>query len=399
MKWCLALVGMLALFAPGTVHAQTPSPEAPRGPGLRAVVWLGALDAALLERIRGQTSDLEVELVVEAAVPIPTDQASQLRTARQLSLREDARVVLWLTRRDDGTGPWVLTVALPGEERLLERELEPSPAAAPAPADGARSATLEAAALVVRESAQALALGETIGAPATGRFADLPPASEPPPPSPPPPPPEPSPAAEPALPAPLPALGPTAPPPRARARSEGELSVASSLTLREPVGGGLLARGAWRTRHAELSLLAGVTLPVEITSEYGAFSLTRTTLLAGSSAVLARREVLLRLGLRAGLAAYQRRTTYAPPGIAAYPSQWTPALALGPEVRVGAPGGPARVRAELGLALDFVAGGPAIGYFVGEEFVTVQPAPRVEPQLWLGLALPILRVDHFRTLP
>ncbi len=111
-------------------------------------------DRLLLERVRGQTNDLEIELYTDASTPLEPTLAEQLDTARALSERQETRAVVWFVREGEALS---VLVAEPGQGRVLVRRLE---------RQGGRlgqSAQQEAAALVVRTAMRALAAGGEIG--------------------------------------------------------------------------------------------------------------------------------------------------------------------------------------------------------------------------------------------
>lgn len=142
-------------------------------------------DRLLLDRVRGQTSDLNVLLFTDSTAPIEATLPEQLETARRLSEAQHTRVVVWFTHSGDDL---TVFVAEPGAGRVLVRSVES--------AEGrlGGSAQQEAAALVVRSAMRALAAGGEIGV--TEQEAAPPP--------PPPPPVEEKPVEGPTPPAPLP---------------------------------------------------------------------------------------------------------------------------------------------------------------------------------------------------
>lgn len=412
LAWALALIlGSVSTraepFPDSTAADAASGPQAQerRAQERRTVVWLQPNDEVFLERIEGQTNDLAVELV-EAREILPPDRAGQLRAARHLAERHRARAVVWMSGTvepvDEGAQPvWVLCVALPGEDRLLERQL--GGGAAPG------SATLEAAALVVRESLQAMAVGETVGSPAHGRFEDLPEGSDQLVPDAGPPVLVPAP---PSLPTPRVFLVPTQNPgSRAGLHDEGwEVAAAFGLLLgptRKPEGTtgspiseqvlGRLSHG-WPTFDLFGVLAAG--LPEQRShSGFGTFSVIRQHFALGAAGKLSRDPVSAKVGLRAGGALYTRYTTRTVGAVRKEPARVTPAATLGPEVRLSYPGGPTRLRLDLTVAADLVLHGPSIGYEVNGDFEEVRPAPVVEPQIGLGLAFPIRRRAREKQLP
>ncbi|HTE52559.1 MAG TPA: hypothetical protein VK698_17025 [Kofleriaceae bacterium] len=137
----IALV--LAIGAPATARAER----------LLAVVLVSAdADAELAGRVEGQTSDLDVALVIERR-PAGATGSPALGEATAAARRRGARVVVWFER---DAASWLVHVAEPDEEREFVRRVA-------ARGDLASSATAEGVALVVRGALRALAAGGTIG--------------------------------------------------------------------------------------------------------------------------------------------------------------------------------------------------------------------------------------------
>jgi hypothetical protein len=115
------------------------------------VVVTGGEDGELADRVEGQTSDLDLALVVERRAP--GSAAPELGEAAAIASRHGARVVIWF-RRDASS--WLVHIAEPSEDREFVRRVA-------ARGDLASSATAEGVALVVRGALRALAAGGTIG--------------------------------------------------------------------------------------------------------------------------------------------------------------------------------------------------------------------------------------------
>lgn len=123
-------------------------PRAALAERLVAVVLVAdAADREVASRVEGQTSDLDVELVV-AARP-----ASSVIDPAVTARGRGARVVVWFER---GASSWLVHVAEPAEDRELVRRVA-------ARGEMAGSATAEGVALVVRGALRALAEGGSIG--------------------------------------------------------------------------------------------------------------------------------------------------------------------------------------------------------------------------------------------
>lgn len=140
-----ALALALAVSAPAA-----PARAADR---LVAVVLVtGDGDAELARRVEGQTSDLELALVVERRAP-GSRAGPGLGEAAAIAGRTGARVVIWFER---DASSWLVHIAEPAEDREFVRRVA-------ARGDLASSANAEGVALVVRGALQALAAGGTIG--------------------------------------------------------------------------------------------------------------------------------------------------------------------------------------------------------------------------------------------
>jgi hypothetical protein len=172
----IVLAALACLTLAARAHGQ-PGAVVPKLPAVVRIADPG--DQELLERVRGQTNDLDVRLIAESGAPLESGLGEQLEAARRLAAQHDARVVVWFVREDRAL---TVFVSEPAAGRVLVRRLERS-------ADQlASSAQHEAAALVVRSAMRALAQGGEIGV-AEKEVAPPPPAPLPPPPPPPEPPP------------------------------------------------------------------------------------------------------------------------------------------------------------------------------------------------------------------
>lgn len=113
-------------------------------------------DAALLERVRGQSSDLPVRLVAEQGPSLDGPPALRWPAVELLAEEHQARVVLWFLRE----GPEVhVQVAEPASRHLFIR----SARLTGAPGSLEWSAGAEALALTVRSALRAVELGEPLG--------------------------------------------------------------------------------------------------------------------------------------------------------------------------------------------------------------------------------------------
>ena len=150
-RLCLCLGALLLWAAPAN------------GDGFRVLVRTEDEDGLkLAQRIEGQASDLEVEITVIAADELEPTVEAQLRAADRLAAEYDAQAVVWWERARSDAAPintgWRLYILHPGRGRVLVRSLGGGTEQA-----RANSAVLEEAALIVRATLQALAVGAEIG--------------------------------------------------------------------------------------------------------------------------------------------------------------------------------------------------------------------------------------------
>ncbi len=170
------VVALLGLAEPGLAWAQAERVTAPTGSQLRVMVWLNPETYEVLQRIRGQTNDLNVDLLVDSRDSIPSDMNAQLQVAYALGSRQDASLVIWFTKQPDAERRFSVHILIPRAQRLLTRDLGPSDA--DSGGAGLPSVVKESAALIVRAAIQAVLSGSTIGE--VARFDELaePPSSE-----------------------------------------------------------------------------------------------------------------------------------------------------------------------------------------------------------------------------
>jgi hypothetical protein len=155
-RWVLAVaLGILfALCRISPAHAAS----------FRVVVRITSeMSRALSDRIRGQTSDLAIELVTVDTGPLEPTLPGQVGSATTVAQVYDADAVVWFD--DIGTSPTgekrLLVMQTKARRLLLRGVGDPSaPSAKRPPSD---SAQLEAAALIVRIAVQAMMQGVMIG--------------------------------------------------------------------------------------------------------------------------------------------------------------------------------------------------------------------------------------------
>jgi hypothetical protein len=136
-----------ALSLSGQAHAE------PLGALVRVT---GAQDERLVERIRGQTSDLELTLATPTTGALEPTLAEQLSAARRLAKDAGAALAIWFVH----TEPAIEVVVV---DLRVERVLVRSIAGGGGPLE--LSAREEAAALVVRSAVKASLSGDALGEP------------------------------------------------------------------------------------------------------------------------------------------------------------------------------------------------------------------------------------------
>ena len=264
-----------------------------RAEPLRALVRVAdASDSALVERVRGQTSDLDVRLERVDNAPLEPSFGEQLNVARFEAEGVQASVVVWFVRRPPALE---VVVADLRADRVLVREIGGGEGAL------ARSAQEEAAALVVRSAFKASLLGAALGEPEDVLVAE---AREP---APPPPPPRPAP--------PPPVVAPPAPEPPRRAPlavrlglgAEGGFERARPNAYVGLAGRLALARDRW-----EVGVRGGFGLPssVRLQSDVARLSLAQHRVSAYAGYVPWLRDtVRVVLGASAGMHLFRTRIT------------------------------------------------------------------------------------------
>jgi hypothetical protein len=320
-------------------------------------------DEALLARVRGQTSDLDVALVTEAGALEP-EAADRRRAAPALARRAGARVVVWFEPRKRGFRVHVADV---GEGRLLSRDVDGDRRG-----DG-RSALYEAVAQVVRSALQSIIEGQ----PLEDTVAL-----------------DPEPVPDPdTRPDPVPS------PPRPRR---------PWYDARLAVGGGLAWDGtgdpdvASPTPHivSRLDVPIGpvrATLALDHFARYArledpaaTLKVGRVLFVAGVSVPLwSPRPFTLAAGARGGIALFSRHTLLAAPPAMATPPATTTAFAGGPELDLTWAAS-RWLGVQLTLGIDVVAGAPTLGVDqtpAGGGFATIRDLWTFQPRLGISLVL------------
>jgi hypothetical protein len=329
------------------------------GPAMASEPWravarvASAEDGALLERVRGQSSDLPVRLVTEPGAPLDGPPAARWLEAERLAARHEARAVLWFLR----DGPEVrVQVAEPASRHLFIRaaRLEGQPGSLE------WSAGAEALALAVRSALRAVDAGEPLGEVVEPPAPPTPPAESP------------------------PVRTVEAPPPPTAPAARWMLAVGAHAALDGYTSGGHqgLALGAgWEGRSLRAGLQLLVGLPALLRDAY-----TRVTL--GQSAALLWVDVPLvsthsleyAAGLGAGAARFSRRTEALTAELDAEPPGTLLALLLGPRLSARWRAAP-RLALEASLSAELLLGRPALGYAIDGNFVPRGDGWGVRPRL------------------
>ncbi|HEY5958147.1 MAG TPA: hypothetical protein VIV60_16400 [Polyangiaceae bacterium] len=384
----LALV-FLAVAGPRFAFGQGREPNAPSNARLRAMVWLPPETEEVLARVRGQTNDLAVDLVVDTHEPLPGGHEAQLQIAYSFSERREVTLVIWFVKQPDADRHFVVNIAIPSMHRLLTRDLGPSNAESGG--IGISSAVKEGAALVVRAAIQAVLNGSTIGdvhaapveapieAPAqrvtpaarsSGSGAD---------------------GREAALQSPK--ATPYAPEaPQSDAHSRGDWPWAVGLELFVPYDGvgnnGIADCGSLRLERLSRPLLVFVMGGGCVARNFrvadGTVSVGRQQAAIGANAILWDKGLQLSAGVQVGAVFYERKTLDFPLGTSR--ASRTHALGVaGPEFRLIIPPGDSRLSASLTVGVDLLSS-PVIFSYRGSLGLPTDQANRVQPYASLGLA-------------
>ncbi|WP_244219700.1 hypothetical protein [Corallococcus interemptor] len=321
----------------------------------RAVARVASLeDRALLERVRGQSSDLPVVLEAEAGLAMDAGPDGAWREAERTALRRDARAVLWFTR--EGARLRV-SVAAPRTGHLFVRTARVEGA----PETLTWSVGAEALALAVRSALRAVDAGEPLGEVV----------------APPPPPP--------ALPPPEVAT------PLAEPVNEAFLQVGlhAALDGYHPGGQQGLSVGlGWAGQRLHLRAQVLASLPVHLRDAYTDIRLTQGSALAWADVpFLEAGHWLATVGLGAGVAGFWRRTEARAAEVEPAPSRWLAAFVVGPAVRVRWRRFAAAFALEATLSGEVLLGRPRLGYSVDGDFVLREDGAPVRPRLGVGMVI------------
>jgi hypothetical protein len=360
---------------------------APSSGPLRALVWLEPETDEVLERIHGQTNDLNVDLLIESIDPIPNFMDAQLKAAYTLGEQRNVSLVVWFVRQRDSERHFIVHIAIPRAHRLLTRDLGPSNASS---RNGVLSSVVsESAALVVRAAIQALLSGSTIGevraVPPSG-LSELPTASTP--------------ALAPHVVANENAWHDATQSVGARARPQELPNWRTSrwagglnwLTAYDNSSEQKLAECAslhikYRLQPVDLLVGGTVCLKRSVPSRYGAFSLGRQEAAIGANTVVLRTGLEVSLGVKTGAIFYERETGVAAVGVSQQPSSAYAIGTVGPQLRLLGPAQGTRVQAGLVLGFDVLSRPLSIGYTVDGNYIPTVRIYTVQPYLALGLAL------------
>ncbi|MCY1030944.1 hypothetical protein OV207_05700 [Corallococcus sp. BB11-1] len=316
-------------------------------------------DRALLERVRGQSSDLPVVLTGEDGPALEASPDGAWREAERVAARQDARAVLWFVRE----GPALrVCVAAPRSGHLFVR----SARVEGTPETLTWSVGAEALALAVRSALRAVDAGEPLGEVV---------APPPPPPvvaAPPEPPPPPAPVAEE-----RPSLG---------VFVQGGLHAA--LDGYHPGGQQGLSLGAgWAGRALRLHAQVLAALPVHLRDAYTDVRLAQGAALVWADVPFGQVGALEgSVGLGAGVAGFWRRTEALGTDVEASPSRLLAAFVVGPAVRAWWRVGSA-LALEVALSGELLLGRPRLGYARDGDFVLREDGWSVRPRLGVGMVI------------
>jgi hypothetical protein len=369
-----AVIALVAGVFVAAIVCYGPRPASAKEP-MRIVVWVAPdTDWPVVDRIRGQLSDLDVEMTTVDAPGPGAALRAQIEAAERLAQERGVRVVLWF---DSATVSDQLIVYLctPGSGRVLVRKL----GSRTRTDKGPTSATLEAAAIVVHGGVEALAAGATIGFTKEEVLAE----SAPPPQrsSPPAPPPAPEVA--------VPRRSEEGRPLRS-SRSRWTLTatigwqveaIAPTLADQGPLAGLRLGVGGWSVGiGASTSLGATLIDPrahVRIQRPAGFARLGREWRIA--------EQASLDTGVCLGALAFIRNTSDTAPGVTPTASDVNASPFVGPEVSLMLAPAALPLRVKVTFGLDIVASPIVVGYDAGGTFVQDEGTWPVQPRLGLEL--------------
>ncbi|AKQ67169.1 hypothetical protein A176_004081 [Myxococcus hansupus] len=328
-------------------------------------------EAALLERVKGQSSDLSVTLEPSPGGSLTGTPVEQWRAAEQLAARHDARAVLWFVR--EGQDVRVLVAELDGRH-LFTREAR----LGEVPGTLEWSAGAEALALAARSALRAVDAGAPLGVVVPPRVDDAPmvtpPAST--------------------------ARAVDAVPRDAAATSLASQREGAVGTWWLSVGGHAALDGYARAGHQGVSLGAGwqpgrwrlrlqllAGLPARLRDARTEVSLGQHAASAWAGwpwAVTQRLDV--EVGVGAGAVVFRRRTSVLAPDVEAAPPAMTWALLTGPELRARWRWA-ARLGVEAGLSAEVLLGRPELRYVIDGNFVSRGDGWALRPRLHVALVV------------
>jgi hypothetical protein len=362
-----AMLGRVWLVALLTLAAAAAAQDARASESKRVAVRVTDGTArALMQRIRGQTSDLDLELVESTEPAIEPRVSDEVATAYRLAHQQGARIVVWF---EEGAAGLTLFFSLPDERRTLVRTIaEESAGAAPS------SASFEAAALVVRSVLRALASGATIGVTLAAPL-DVPPSEAAPPP--------PGPASEARAPKRPEARRPDAGSPWRWSAAAGWHGVVLDPRV-------FLQGGEVRADVGRGEVAGGLAVALDASSELADPDATVKLLRLAGGAFAAYAPKLgdrwrVALGVGGGAVGVHRETVRVASGVTRAPSAWLASALVWPEAAVSyrsrAPGAGLSWGVGLRLGADVVLTPPLIGNEVAGRFVTEHALWSFEPKL------------------
>jgi hypothetical protein len=362
-------LALLTVLVPASLSALPSSMETPH---LRVVIRTASpADRELLSRVRGQASDLDVEIIDAPTDSLEGAVGEQLRASAAIADVHAATVVFWFSF-ERSASTLLVFVAEPKAGRLFVRSIEGQTSPPTASATRPSSFALEAAALVVRTALQAFAAGGTIGI--HWRAVD----------SAPPPPPHPL----------TGGAAPTVTPVPGKRKLGWFASVGWQVAFDgySPYGQmGIAADAGLSVGRLEVALALSMAPLTTLRDELVSVELSRYAVAAAAGWRLVwTRSFGLVAGAQLGYAAFYRATTTTAPSLSATPPQVTSSSLLGAQLRASwrPRGGRLTISADVGC--DYVAGAPSLIYSTGAGPQRERPLWLVQPRVGvaLGFILP-----------
>jgi hypothetical protein len=342
------LVAALALAGSGEARATN---------DLRVVLRLASeADHRVLERVRGQASDLPVALMPIETTPLEATLGEQVAVADRLAAGHQADIVIWFAH--DPMARIVVHVSQMTTRNVLVRATSAGRADGAAAARGpslAQSPALEAAGLVVRTALMALVEGGRIGVSRDEISGN----------------------------------GPLNRWRAAHRLAVGFIAVRDGITPRGQQG--LAGTFGLQGERLAVEINVSSTLPAPVSDELATVALSRATLsIGGAFRQPLGAHVSVAAGLEVGAAVVFRSTTPRDPRVVATPASRRISPFFSPLVRLSVtPGwmGIAGLGPALGVGADYLPGLPALTYRRDGALEHARRPSRLQPRVMVGLEL------------